>query len=314
MMRLGTRASTLARTQSAWVARQLVAGGEGDSDGFQLVNVSTHGDRDRTSPLTRIGGTGVFVSAVREALLAGEVDVVVHSLKDLPTLPADGIRLAAIPVRENPADALVTREGVSDLAAIPHGGRVGTGSPRRAAQLMLARPDLEIVPIRGNIETRMAFAERGELDAVVLAAAGLLRLGLNDRIAEVFHPWQFLPAPAQGALAVEVREDLDPESALALALSALDHAPTRFAVAAERALLRALEAGCSAPVATFAEVTDDDRLLLKAGVYGRNTTIVRDIHTDESVTAASAEAAGRALAEDMLAAGARDLLAEEWLA
>ncbi len=314
MMRLGTRASALARTQSAWVARQLVAGGEGDSDGFQLINVSTHGDRDRTSPLTRIGGMGVFVSAVREALLAGEVDVVVHSLKDLPTLPADGIRLAAIPVRENPADALVTREGVSDLAAIPHGGRVGTGSPRRAAQVLLARPDLEVVPIRGNIETRMAYAESGELDAVVLAAAGLLRLGFEARIAESFDPWQFLPAPAQGALAVEVRDDLDPESALARALAELDHAPTRFAVTAERALLRALEAGCSAPVAAFSEVSADNRLILKAGVYGQNTHLVREIRTEETVTVASAEAAGRALAKDMLAAGARNLLAEEWLA
>ena len=314
MMRLGTRASALARTQSAWVARQLVAGGEGDSDGFQLVNVSTHGDRDRTSPLTRIGGTGVFVSAVREALLAGEVDVVVHSLKDLPTLPADGIRLAAVPVRENPADALLTRAGVASLDAIPRGGRVGTGSPRRAAQLMLARPDLEVVPIRGNIETRMAYAERGELDAVVLAASGLHRLGFGNRIAESFDPWQFLPAPAQGALAVEVREDLDRESDLARALEALDHLPTRFATIAERTLLRALEAGCSAPVAAFAEVTDDNRLVLKAGVYGRNTHLVRESRTDTPVTAASAEAAGRALAEDMLAAGARDLLAEEWLA
>lgn len=314
MMRLGTRASALARTQSAWVARQLVAGAEGDSDGFQLVNVSTHGDRDRTSPLTRIGGTGVFVSAVREALLAGEVDVVVHSLKDLPTLPADGIRLAAVPVRENPADALLTRAGIASLDAIPRGGRVGTGSPRRAAQLMLARPDLEIVPIRGNIETRMAYAERGELDAVVLAAAGLHRLGFEDRIAESFDPWQFLPAPAQGALAVEVREDLDCESDLARELEALDHLPTRFATIAERTLLRALEAGCSAPVAAFAEVTDDNRLALKAGVYGRNTHLVRESRTDTPVTAASAEAAGRALAEDMLAAGARDLLAEEWLA
>ena len=314
MMRLGTRASALARTQSAWVARQLVAGGEGDSDGFQLVNVSTHGDRDRTSPLTRIGGTGVFVSAVREALLAGEVDVVVHSLKDLPTLPADGIRLAAVPVRENPADALLTRAGVASLDAIPRGGRVGTGSPRRAAQLMLARPDLEVVPIRGNIETRMAYAERGELDAVVLAAAGLHRLGFEDRIAESFDPWQFLPAPAQGALAVEVREDLDRESDLARTLDALDHRPTRFATIAERTLLRALEAGCSATVAAFAEVTDNTRLVLKAGVYGRNTHLVRESRTDTPVTAASAEAAGRALAEDMLAAGARDLLAEEWLA
>ncbi|MDU1122709.1 MAG: hydroxymethylbilane synthase, partial [Dermabacter sp.] len=232
------------------------------------------------------------VSAVREALLAGEVDVVVHSLKDLPTLPADGIRLAAVPVRENPADALLTRAEVASLDAIPRGGRVGTGSPRRAAQLMLARPDLEVVPIRGNIETRMAYAERGELDAVVLAAAGLHRLGFEDRIAESFDPWQFLPAPAQGALAVEVREDLDRESDLA----------------------RALEAGCSAPVAAFAEVTDDNRLVLKAGVYGRNTHLVRESRTDTPVTAASAEAAGRALAEDMLAAGARDLLAEEWLA
>lgn len=314
MMRLGTRASALARTQSAWVARQLVAGGEGDSDGFQLVNVSTHGDRDRTSPLTRIGGTGVFVSAVREALLAGEVDVVVHSLKDLPTLPADGIRLAAVPVRENPADALLTRAEVASLDAIPRGGRVGTGSPRRAAQLMLSRPDLEVVPIRGNIETRMAYAERGELDAVVLAAAGLHRLGFEDRIAESFDPWQFLPAPAQGALAVEVREDLDRESDLARALETLDHRPTRFATIAERTLLRALEAGCSAPVAAFAEVTDDNRLVLKAGVYGRNTHLVRESRTDTPVTAASAEAAGRALAEGMLAAGARDLLAEEWLA
>ena len=314
MMRLGTRSSALARTQSAWVARQLVAGGEGDSDGFQLVNVSTHGDRDRTSPLTRIGGTGVFVSAVREALLAGEVDVVVHSLKDLPTLPADGIRLAAVPVRENPADALLTRAGVASLDAIPRGGRVGTGSPRRAAQLTLARPDLEVVPIRGNIETRMAFAERGELDAVVLAAAGLHRLGFQARIAESFDPRQFLPAPAQGALAVEVREDLDRESDLARALETLDHRPTRFATIAERTLLRALEAGCSAPVAAFAKVTDDNRLVLKAGVYGRNTHLVRESRTDTPVTAASAEAAGRALAEDMLAAGARDLLAEEWLA
>ena len=314
MMRLGTRASALARTQSAWVARQLVAGGEGDSDGFQLVNVSTHGDRDRTSPLTRIGGTGVFVSAVREALLAGEVDVVVHSLKDLPTLPADGIRLAAVPVRENPADALITRAGVADLDAVPQGGRVGTGSPRRAAQLMLARPDLEVVPIRGNIETRMAFAERGGLDAVVLAAAGLHRLGFQDRIAESFDPRQFLPAPAQGALAVEVRDDLDRESDLSRALEALDHLPTRFATIAERTLLRALEAGCSAPVAAFAEVTDDDRLVLKAGVYGQNTHLVRESRTDTPVTAASAEAAGRALAKDMLAAGARNLLAEEWLA
>lgn len=327
MLRLGTRASALATTQSAWVARQIVPGGEGDADGFELVHVTTQGDRDRTSALTQIGGTGVFVSAVRDALLAGDVDVVVHSLKDLPTAPPDGIHLAAVPVREDPSDALITRPGIGSLAEIPEGGTVGTGSPRRAAQLRLLRPDLDVRPIRGNIDTRMRFAESGELDAVVLATAGLLRLGLGDRIAERFDPREFLPAPAQGALAVEVREDFqlgDLEGAgasgalgsIAHSLSVLDHRDTRAAVAAERAVLRALEAGCSAPVATFAEVGTSGLLTLKAGVYGQSSHIVREgsVELGGDLTRNYENAAvqlGRDLAAQMLADGARGLLSEE---
>lgn len=311
MLRLGTRASALATTQSGWVARQLVPGGEGEVDGFALVHISTQGDIDRTSPLTQIGGTGVFVSAVREALLAGEVDVVVHSLKDLPTAPPEGIRLAAVPVREDPSDALVTRAGLAALAQVPPSGSVGTGSPRRAAQLRLLRPDLDVRAIRGNIDTRLSFAERGELDAVVLASAGLERLGLQRVIAERMDPWAFLPAPAQGALAVEVREDLDRASPLALALEALDHAPTRAAVGAERAVLSALEAGCSAPVGAFATVGTDGHLRLKAGVYGAKTCVIDEVTSRTAVSESDAAALGHALASAMLAGGARDVLAEE---
>lgn len=325
MLRLGTRASALATTQSAWVARQLVPGGEGAANGFSLVHISTRGDRDRTSPLTQIGGTGVFVSAVREALVAGEVSVVVHSLKDLPTAAPAGITLAAVPVREDPSDALITRPGLAGLATIPEGGTVGTGSPRRAAQLRLLRPDLEIRAIRGNIDTRLRYAESGELDAVVLATAGLMRLGLDDLIAERFSPREFLPAPAQGALAVEVREGFM-ESAdgvgdtIAQALRALDHAPTRAAATSERALLQALEAGCSAPVAAYASVGDDGLLTLKAGVYGRSDHIIQEASAplgsdlaEAEVAAVAAVAAklGRELAARMLNEGARTLLAEE---
>lgn len=317
-LRLGTRASALATTQSAWVARQLTPGGEGEADGYTLVHISTQGDRDRTSPLTQIGGTGVFVSAVREALLAGEVDVVVHSLKDLPTAPPEGIRLAAVPVREDPSDALITGAGIASLEDVPQGGIVGTGSPRRAEQLKLLRPDLALRPIRGNIDTRMAFAERGDVHAVILASAGLRRLGLGDRIAESFDPWTYLPAPAQGALAVEVRADLDEESELARALGGLDHAPTRVAVAAERELLRALEAGCSAPVAAYAVFEgsedaaggDEGLLRVKAGVYGRTGHLEREVEVRCECTEDAARRVGSELAEQLLAEGARDFLNE----
>ncbi len=214
-----------------------------------IVGVTTLGDVSRAQ-LTQIGGTGVFVSALREALLGGEVDLAVHSLKDLPTGPAAGVVLAAVPPRDDPRDALVARDGAK-LADLPPGARVGTGSPRRAAQLLGLRSDLCCVPIRGNANTRLGKVSDGELDGVVLAYAGLARIGYANTATQVFEPDEMLPAPGQGALAVECR-DSEPE--LAALLEAVSDQASLAAVTAERSLLEALEAGCSAPVGAYAAV------------------------------------------------------------
>ncbi|MEO6503220.1 MAG: hydroxymethylbilane synthase, partial [Jatrophihabitantaceae bacterium] len=242
-IRVGTRASLLARTQTQLVVAAF-AGSNPDVP-VEVVLVSTEGDRS-AQPLEQIGGTGVFVSALREALLAGEIDVAVHSFKDLPTAPAPGIALAAVPLREDPRDALCARDGLS-LLELPAGARVGTGSPRRTAQLNALDLGLQIVPIRGNVDTRLSKVGSGadQLDAVVLAVAGLRRLGRGEVITELLDPIQVLPAAAQGALAVECRESDEDARAL---LAPLDDHATRAAVAAERSLLTALEAGCTAPV------------------------------------------------------------------
>lgn len=246
-VRVGTRASALALTQTGHVADALTALGAGD---HELVRVRTDGDR-LTGSLATLGGTGVFVTALRDALCAGRCDVAVHSFKDLPTAPSPGLVVAAVPMRQDPRDALCAREGWT-LATLPRGATVGTGSPRRAAQLHAARPDLTVVDIRGNVDTRLRRIT-DDLDAVVLAAAGLARLGRLDAMTEALPPDVMLPAPAQGALAVEVREaDALGDSPLARALAALDHRPTHLAVLAERALLRRLEAGCAAPVGALA--------------------------------------------------------------
>lgn len=249
-LRLGTRRSELARTQSSMVATALtrLTGRE-----VELVMVSTHGDVNR-GPLAQIGGTGVFVSALREALLAGEVDLAVHSLKDLPTAPAPGIALAAIPSREDPRDALVARDGLT-LGELPAGARIGTGSPRRVAQLHALGLGVELVDIRGNVDSRLAQVHDGRLDAVVLAAAGLSRLGRSGEITELLDPLQVLPAAGQGALAVECRED---DATTRDLLRQLDDAPTRACVTAERAMLAALEAGCTAPVGSLAEYAEGE--------------------------------------------------------
>jgi hydroxymethylbilane synthase len=246
VLRLGTRASALALAQSGHVADALRALGHE----VELVHITTQGDTS-TAAITQLGSTGVFGTALREALLAGEVDLAVHSYKDLPTAPADGLVIAAVPPRADARDALVARDGLT-LGELPAGSRVGTGSPRRTAQLRGLGMDLEIVPVRGNVDTRIGFVTSGSLDAVVLARAGLQRLGRLDDITETLDPLQVLPAPAQGALALECRPDL------AALLAPLDHADTRTAVAAERALLAALEAGCSAPVGAMAEVAEGD--------------------------------------------------------
>jgi hydroxymethylbilane synthase len=262
-LRVGTRGSTLALTQTQTIADRLA---ELTGLEVELVRITTDGDV-RTGSLAQLGGTGVFVTALREALLDGRCDVAVHSLKDLPVAPAPGLRLVS-PERENPRDVLCSRSGAG-LFALPDGARVGTGSPRRAAQLRAARPDLDVVDIRGNIDTRLgrAHPETGDLDAVVLARAGLARIGRLDAVAEAFEPGVMLPAPGQGALAVEVREaGQEPgalDAALHAALDALTDRDTMLAVTAERAFLARLEAGCAAPLGALAHVersapADDD--------------------------------------------------------
>ena len=254
-LRIGTRGSTLALAQTGMVADDLA-----DATGVstELVTITTDGDRSR-EPLSRAGGTGLFTGALRDALLAGECDVIVHSLKDLPTAPHDQLVVAAIPAREDPRDALCARDGLA-LADLPAGARVGTGSPRRMAQLRARRPDLEIVDIRGNIDTRLGKVADGELDAVILAAAGLRRIGRTDVVTEYLDADAWPTAPGQGALAIEVRRG---EESL---VDALDHPETRAAVEAEREVLALLEAGCSAPVGARA-VVDAGLLLLSASVY-----------------------------------------------
>lgn len=269
------------------------------------VGVTTPGD---VSPaqLDRIGGNGVFVGALREALPGDEVDVAVHSLKDLPTGPAAGIALAAVPPREDPRDALVARDGAK-LADLPPGATIGTGSPRRAAQVLRLRGDLRCVPIRGNAGTRLGKVNSGELDAVVLARAGLDRIGRADAVTQVFEPDEMLPAPGQGALAVECRAD---ELELALLLGALTCPADLAAVTAERSLLQALGTGCTAPVGAYAAGTRP--LRMRAAVFGADGRRVLRAHgaapRDSAACLTEALRLGREVAAELLRAGARDLM------
>jgi hydroxymethylbilane synthase len=239
----------LATTQSTWVADRLRAAGHD----VELVEITTQGDVSGAL-LTAIGGTGVFAAEIRKALLEGRIDVAVHSLKDLPTAPEPGLVIAAVPEREDPRDVLVARDGLT-LGELPTGSVVGTGSPRRVAQLASLGLGLRLRPIRGNVGTRLGRVESGEVDAVVLARAGLARLELLDLVTEVLDPIQVLPAPGQGALAVECREDRDD---VREAVAVLEDADTRSRVLAERSLLAALEAGCTAPIGALAEVVEGE--------------------------------------------------------
>jgi hydroxymethylbilane synthase len=297
-LRIGTRASALARTQTALVADALGAP-------VEIVPIVTEGDRSAAA-LAQLGGTGVFVSALREALLARDIDAAVHSYKDLPTAGADGIAVAAVPVREDPRDVLVARDGLT-LGELPSGSRVGTGSPRRAAQLRALGLGLEVVALRGNVDTRLGKVSAGELDAVVLAYAGLRRLGRAAEVTEVLDPIQMLPAPAQGALAVECRAS---DGAAIAAFAALDDPDTRAAVAAERALLAALEAGCSAPVGALGVVAEDEAGALELFLRGSVTAVDGSAAVRLSATGATTEAeeVGRRLAADLLAEGADQMM------
>jgi len=297
-LRLGTRRSVMAMSQSQRVADAITAR---TGRPVELVGVTTHGDVSKEQ-LTQIGGTGVFVSALRERLLDGTVDLAVHSLKDLPTAEPEGIALAAVPVRDDPRDVLISAEG-RKLADLPPGARVGTGSPRRVSQLRLLRPDLQYVSIRGNGDTRIGKVAAGECDAVVLAYAGLDRLGRLDDVSEAFATDDVLPAPGQGALAVECRAD---RADLRELLAAVDDPPSRAAVAAERATLATLEGGCHAPIGAFA-THEGARLHLTAVVVADDGAALR---MSASGPASEAAELGRTLAGRMLADGAATLMRE----
>lgn len=323
-LRLGTRRSKLAMAQSGQVAEAV---SQVTGRPVELVEITTYGDVSREH-LAQIGGTGVFVAALREALARGEVDFAVHSLKDLPTTQPDELVVAAIPVREDPRDVMVTCDALK-LADLPRGARIGTGSPRRMAQLnAYARShgmDIETVPIRGNVDTRIGYVRKGELDAVVLAAAGMNRIGRSDEVTDFLSVDTVLPAPGQGALAVECAAD---DAELIAALAELDDPLTRAAVTAERSLLAALEAGCSAPVGALADLpplsaplergdSRADRQIVKEmrlrGVVGSTdgSTLVQ-LSTTGPVpeTHEAAMALGRELAAEMLTQGAAGLMGE----
>ncbi|MGW0424152.1 hydroxymethylbilane synthase [Streptomyces sp. NPDC003015] len=311
-LRLGTRRSKLAMSQSRQVADAV---SQVTGRPVELVEITTYGDVSKEA-LAQIGGTGVFVTALREALLKGEVDFAVHSLKDLPTGQPDELALAAIPEREDPRDVIVARDALK-FTDLPRGARIGTGSPRRTAQLnAYARAhglDIETVAIRGNIDTRMRFVRDGELDAVVLAAAGLQRIGRIDEVTDFLSVDTVLPAPGQGALAIECTAD---NAELIAALGELDDPFTRVAVTAERSLLAALEAGCSAPVGALADLLADGQIVKEMRLRGVVGTTDGSRTVQLSTTGPVPEsydqamALGRELAAEMLAQGAAGLMGE----
>lgn len=301
-VRVGTRRSLLATTQSGHVAEMV----RGLGLGAELVEITTDGDRSQASGASLVGSpsTGVFVSALRDALLAGEVDLAVHSLKDLPTYPCEGVTLVVVPPREDPRDAVVARDGLT-LGELPVGSRVGTGSPRRAAQLHALGLGLDVLPIRGNVDTRIRTVRDGRMDAVVLARAGLARIDRLTEATEVLDPLQMLPAPGQGALAVECRSD---DAELIAALAVLDDPLTRAAVDAERSVLATLEGGCSAPIGALAEVVegeDEEELWVRAIALSPDGAL--SVRMSATGSPADAHGVGARLAEEMLADGAGQL-------
>lgn len=320
--RIGTRGSALATTQTGIVARALSAAGAGEP---RTLIVKTEGDVV-TGSLAALGGTGVFAAALRQRVLDGGVDVAVHSLKDLPVAQPQGLVIAAIPGREDVRDVLVARDGHT-LDNLPTGAVVGTGSPRRAAQLLAARPDLRVADIRGNVPTRLRRVKglllehddsasvgrerAGDLDAVILAGAGLDRLGLARFVTERLDPHVMLPAPGQGALAVEVSADTAAgDTPLTRALEALDDAATRWAVSAERALLARLEGGCAAPLGALGVLTRTGSLRLDAvAVSPDGSRSLRRHASAEVHDVAGAVALGEELADELLALGAARLIA-----
>lgn len=299
-LRLGTRASPLARWQAEWVAGQLAARGIN----VELVPITTSGDVEQAAPLGTFGGQGVFTKELQRQLLERRIDLAVHSLKDLPTDAVPGLTLAAVPQRAPVGDVLVTRRWPS-LDELPEGAVVGTGSLRRRSQLLHARPDLTMKDVRGNVDTRLRKLAAGEYHALVLAEAGMQRLGLTEHIRQRLPLSLMLPAVGQGALGIEMRDD----DQLALdMLAPLNHAATRAAVLAERALLATLRGGCLAPIGAYGRIGDDSRLRLTAVVLSADGSQRLEASGEEQ--GEQAEALGRWVAEELLAQGADRLIAD----
>jgi hydroxymethylbilane synthase len=295
-IRLGTRSSPLARWQAEWVAARLTALGVT----VEMIHITTQGDV-KTGPLGQIGGQGLFTKEIQRALLEGQIDLAVHSLKDLPTADVPGLTIAAVPRRESVNDVLVGPFRALD--ELPQGARIGTGSLRRRAQLLHARPDLNLLEIRGNVDTRLRKLDAGEYDAIVLAQAGLSRLGLADRISYVIPPQVMLPAVGQGALGLETRAE---DEATQRWLQPLNDEPTFQAVTAERTLLQALRAGCLAPVGAWGRV-DNGLLKLQAVVLHPDGT--ERLAFEDTAPGTSAALLGTSVAEQLLQQGAAALIA-----
>lgn len=297
VVRLGTRGSQLARWQADWIAMQLRQHGAS----VEVIEISTRGDQDQSSPIEQLAGVGLFTKELQRALLRQEIDVAVHSLKDLPTTPVEGLTLGAIPPRATPQDALVSQVAASidDLA---QGAKVGTGSMRRRAQLLRLRPDLQLEEVRGNVDTRLRKLDDGHYDALILATAGLTRLGLAARISQAIPVEVLIPAPGQGALGVECRTD--DEATLTL-LSRLHDQATAACVTAERSLLAEVEGGCLAALGAHA-VISADQLELSAIVLSPDGR--RHLVATGQGPSHQAEGLGRRLATELLAAGAGELL------
>jgi hydroxymethylbilane synthase len=299
-IRIASRASKLALVQSNYIGELLQNLSRGVE--ISIVEVSTKGDRDKSDFLYKSESIGFFTSEVENALLDGRADIAVHSLKDLPTTPAPGLIIAAIPKRESPADALVASESIASIEDLPAGATVGTSSLRRIAQLKHRRKDLKCVPLRGNVETRIGKVLSGQIDAAVVACAGLNRLGLAEKISAILPPQEFIPAPAQGALAVQIRAD---DSELVELLRQLDDGHTRIAVEAERAVLAALQGGCSIPLGVYAHILDDTITI---------DAMISDLQGNEYIKRSrtdslnNVETSAKKLAEELLTAGGQKIL------
>ena len=299
-IRIASRASKLALVQSNYIRELLQNLSRGVE--ISIVEVSTKGDRDKSDFLYKSESVGFFTSEVENALLDGSADIAVHSFKDLPTTPAPGLIIAAIPKRESPADALVASESIASIEDLPAGATVGTSSLRRIAQLKHRRKDLKCVPLRGNVETRIGKVLSGQIDAAIVACAGLNRLGLAEKISAILPPQDFIPAPAQGALAVQIRAD---DSELVELLGQLDDGQTRIAVEAERTVLAALQGGCSIPLGVYAHILNDTITI---------DAMISDLQGNEYIKRSrtdslnNVETAAKKLAEELLTAGGQEIL------